>query len=75
MAPHGLSPNTIDLSSSLPRDPQAPLHTFPVAVTPQMAPEATILIYHLTSYGQIVSDTLHFPVSGLARNNVSSRLG
>ena len=39
-----------------------------------MAPEATILIFHITSYGQIVSDTLRFPVSGLSTNNVSARM-
>ncbi|XP_037088872.1 uncharacterized protein LOC119109365 [Pollicipes pollicipes] len=54
---------------------EVPLHTFPVAVTPEMAPVATILIYHLTWYGQVISDTLRFPVSGLSRNNFTISVG
>jgi hypothetical protein len=36
-----------------------------------MAPVATVVVYHVGRYGDIVADSLTFPVNGISRNNVS----
>lgn len=35
-----------------------------------MAPAATIMVYHVSKYMEVVADSLTFPVNGISRNNV-----
>lgn len=39
-------------------------------VSPEMAPAATIMVYHVSKYMEVVADSLTFPVNGISRNNV-----
>lgn len=47
------------------------IRTFAVTLSAEMAPAATILVYNVGRYGDIVADSLTFPVNGISRNNVS----
>ncbi|XP_055919076.1 CD109 antigen-like [Eupeodes corollae] len=46
-------------------------HTMAVTLSAEMAPVATIVVWKVTQQGQIVVDSLSFPVNGLSRNNFS----
>ena len=35
-----------------------------------MAPAATIVVYHVSKYMDVVADSLTYPVNGISRNNV-----
>ncbi len=48
----------------------ASIRTFAISVAPEMAPAATIVTYHISRYGDVVADSLTFPVNGISRNNV-----
>lgn len=47
------------------------IYTFAVTLSAEMAPSATIVVYHVGKFGDILADSLTFPVNGIARNNVS----
>jgi len=49
----------------------ATIRTFAISVSPEMAPAATIVVYHVSKYNEVVADSLTFPVNGISRNNVS----
>ncbi|XP_023235311.1 CD109 antigen-like [Centruroides sculpturatus] len=48
--------------------------TFAVALSPEMAPTATILVYSIVRDGEVVADSLTFPVNGISRNNFTVTL-
>ena len=50
---------------------ESSIRTFAVSVSSEMAPAATIVVYHVSKYNQVVADSLAFPVNGISRNNVS----
>ena len=50
---------------------QTTIRTFAIALSAEMAPVATVLVYQVGRYGDIVTDSLTFPVNGISRNNVS----
>ncbi|XP_012283890.1 CD109 antigen [Orussus abietinus] len=43
--------------------------TIAVPLGPEMAPVATAVVYHVGRRGEVVVDSLTFPVNGLSRNN------
>ncbi|XP_049816717.1 CD109 antigen isoform X1 [Schistocerca nitens] len=43
--------------------------SFAITLSAEMAPAATILVYYVGRYGDIVADSLTFPVNGISRNN------
>ncbi|KAF6215686.1 hypothetical protein GE061_000017, partial [Apolygus lucorum] len=45
------------------------IRTFAVTLSAEMAPAATVLVYTLARHGDIVADSLTFPVNGISRNN------
>lgn len=49
----------------------ASIKTFAVSLSPEMAPTATIVVYDIAREGEVVADSLTFPVDGISRNNVS----
>ncbi|KAL1110500.1 hypothetical protein AAG570_008028 [Ranatra chinensis] len=44
------------------------IKTFAVVLSAEMAPTATVIVYHVGIYGDVVADSLSFPVDGLSRN-------
>lgn len=46
------------------------IKTFAIPVNPEMAPAATIVVYHVGKHTEVVADALTYPVDGLSRNNV-----
>lgn len=50
---------------------QNSIRTFAVPLSAEMAPAATIVVYQVGRYGDVVADSLTFPVNGISRNNVS----
>ncbi|KDQ65263.1 Murinoglobulin-1 [Zootermopsis nevadensis] len=51
---------------------QSTIRTFAITLSAEMAPVATVLVYQVGRYGDIVADSLTFPVNGISRNKVSS---
>ncbi|XP_065221551.1 CD109 antigen-like [Planococcus citri] len=45
------------------------VYTFAVTLSAEMAPSATIVVYHVGKFGDIIADSLTFPVNGISRNN------
>ncbi|VVC38101.1 Hypothetical protein CINCED_3A025405 [Cinara cedri] len=45
------------------------IRTFAITLSAEMAPAATILVYHVGKFGDVVADSLTFPVNGISRNN------
>lgn len=45
------------------------IRTFAVTLSAEMAPVATIVVYHIGRHGDIAADSLTFPVNGISRNN------
>lgn len=45
------------------------IKTFAIPLSPEMAPVATALVYYVDLYGEVVADSLTFPVNGISRNN------
>nr|XP_018913243.1 PREDICTED: CD109 antigen isoform X1 [Bemisia tabaci] len=48
---------------------QNSVRTFAVALSAEMAPSATIVVYNVGNHGDVVVDSLTFPVNGISRNN------
>ncbi|GLH02408.1 CD109 antigen [Gryllus bimaculatus] len=48
---------------------QQSVRTFAVTLSAEMAPVASVVVYHVGRYGDIVADSLTFPVNGISRNN------
>jgi CD109 antigen len=63
-----MSKGVILLSGSETMD--ATLRTFAIPVSPEMAPAATIVVYHVTKYMEVVADSMTYPCNGISRNNV-----
>lgn len=53
---------------------QASIKTFAITLSAEMSPAATVLVYHVTRYGETVADSLTFPVNGISRNNFTVAL-
>ncbi|XP_054709212.1 CD109 antigen-like [Uloborus diversus] len=49
----------------------ASIKTFAVSLSPEMAPTATVVVYDIAREGEVVADSLTFPVDGISRNNFS----
>lgn len=45
------------------------IRTVAVTLSAEMAPVATIVVWKITPQGQVVADSLTFPVNGISRNN------
>lgn len=45
------------------------IKTFAIPLSPEMAPVATAVVYYVGRYGEVVADSLTFPVNGISRNN------
>ncbi|XP_066601822.1 CD109 antigen [Prorops nasuta] len=43
--------------------------TFAIPLSSEMAPVATVIVYHIGRYGDVTADSLTFPVNGISRNN------
>jgi hypothetical protein len=50
------------------------IKTFAVSLSPEMAPTSTILIYDIARGGEVITDSLTFPVDGISRNNFTVTL-
>ncbi|XP_022254489.1 CD109 antigen-like isoform X3 [Limulus polyphemus] len=50
------------------------IKTFAVALSPEMTPTATIVIYDIARKGVVIADSLTFPVDGFSRNNFTVKL-
>lgn len=48
---------------------QNSIRTFAVPLSAEMAPATTIVVYQVGRYGDVVADSLTFPVNGISRNN------
>lgn len=46
------------------------VYTMAVTLSAEMAPIATVVIWHTRKYGDITADSLTFPVNGISRNKV-----
>lgn len=46
------------------------ISTMAVPLSAEMAPVATIVVWHLGKYGEVTVDSLTFPVNGISRNKV-----
>lgn len=40
------------------------VHTFAIPLSPEMAPVATAVVYYVERYGDVITDSLTFPVNG-----------
>lgn len=45
------------------------IRTFAIPLSAEMAPVATAVVYHVGRYGEVIADSLTFPVNGISRNN------
>ncbi|XP_035209732.1 CD109 antigen-like, partial [Stegodyphus dumicola] len=45
------------------------IKTFAISLSPEMAPTSTVVIYNVAREGEVVVDSLTFPVDGISRNN------
>ncbi|KAM8717393.1 hypothetical protein ACLKA7_004140 [Drosophila subpalustris] len=45
------------------------IRTIAVVLSAEMAPMATLVVWKITQQGQVVADSLTFPVNGISRNN------
>ncbi|XP_018299760.1 LOW QUALITY PROTEIN: CD109 antigen [Mycetomoellerius zeteki] len=45
------------------------IKTFAIPLSPEMAPVATAVVYYVGRHGEVVADSLTFPVNGISRNN------
>lgn len=50
------------------------IKTFAISLSPEMAPSATLLIYDISRAGEVIADSLTFPVNGISRNNFTVTL-
>lgn len=47
------------------------IRTFAVTLSAEMAPAATVIVWTLARHGDVIADSLTFPVNGISRNNVN----
>lgn len=47
------------------------VRTMAISLSAEMAPVATIVIWHVGMYGEVTADSLTFPVNGISRNKFS----
>lgn len=52
------------------QDMQDYVSTMAIALSAEMAPVATIVVWHIGKYGEVHVDSLTFPVNGISRNKV-----
>ncbi|KYN20816.1 PREDICTED: CD109 antigen [Trachymyrmex cornetzi] len=45
------------------------IKTFAIPLSPEMAPVATAVVYYVSRHGEVIADSLTFPVNGISRNN------
>uniref|UniRef100_A0A182YDS5 TEP1-F n=1 Tax=Anopheles stephensi TaxID=30069 RepID=A0A182YDS5_ANOST len=45
------------------------IKTMAITLSAEMAPAATIVVWHIGRYGKLLTDSLTFPVNGISRNN------
>lgn len=45
------------------------IRTLSLPLSPEMAPVATVVVYHVGRYGEVIADSLTIPVNGISRNN------
>ncbi|XP_017785160.1 PREDICTED: CD109 antigen isoform X2 [Nicrophorus vespilloides] len=45
--------------------------TMAVTLSAEMAPVATVVVWHVGKYGEVTADSLTFPVNGISRNHFS----
>lgn len=50
------------------------IKTFAISLSPEMAPTSTIVIYDIARGGEVIADSLTFPVDGISRNNFTVTL-
>lgn len=62
-----MSKGTILLNGQNPM--QHNVQTLAVPLSPEMAPVATVVVYHVGLYGDVIADSMTFPVNGISRNN------
>lgn len=62
-----LSKGIILLSSQ--ENMQSTIRSFAVSLSAEMAPSATIVVYNVGRNGDVIADSLTFPVNGISRNN------
>jgi hypothetical protein len=48
--------------------------TLSIPLSAEMAPVSTVVIYHVAKYGEVVANSLTFPVTGISRNNFTLTL-
>ncbi|XP_053673815.1 CD109 antigen [Anopheles nili] len=48
---------------------QGGVKTMAITLSAEMAPAATIVVWHIGRYGKLLTDSLTFPVNGISRNN------
>lgn len=46
------------------------VHSMSITLSAEMAPIATIVVWHVGRYGDVTVDSLTFPVNGISRNKV-----
>lgn len=47
------------------------VRTMAIGLSAEMAPVATIVVWHVGIYGEVTADSLQFPVNGISRNKFS----
>lgn len=45
--------------------------TMAVTLSAEMAPVSTVVVWHISRYGDVTTDSLTFPVNGISRNKVN----
>lgn len=48
------------------------IYTMAIPLSAEMAPVATIVVWYIGRYGDVMADSLTFPVNGISRNKVFS---
>lgn len=49
------------------------IRTMAVSLSAEMAPVATVVVWHVGTEGEVSADSLTFPVNGISRNKVSTK--
>ncbi|KAF5280329.1 hypothetical protein FQR65_LT03138 [Abscondita terminalis] len=53
------------------KDMKENVYTMAVTLSAEMAPVATVVVWHTGKYGDVTADSLTFPVNGISRNKFS----
>ncbi|XP_034950028.1 CD109 antigen [Chelonus insularis] len=48
---------------------ESDIRTFSIPLSPDMAPVATAVVYHVGKYGEVIADSLTIPINGISGNN------